>query len=237
MGLQSILSFLFENLTQSSAQPVLPYIVFVSSNRWARHDPQLSLCVKSDSIIISHFSHRFVCFLLQEGKKLGDKSAARFRILILSAEMLCDLLPSYTFNHVAPFLWVHACTSPPPFQTGFMRSIHSIFVQIWKENKFRWSWCIICFKENPDPWSTCCIIFLWKENPDPWRTCCTILLLQGKSGSVMYLWPHLLQRKSRAMNEVPAASFWSKENLDPCFPFKHRCKNLSTKILQTLITR
>jgi hypothetical protein len=44
--------------------------------------------VKSDSIIISHFSHRFVCFLLQEGKKLGDKSAARFRILILSAEML-----------------------------------------------------------------------------------------------------------------------------------------------------
>lgn len=106
-----------------------------------------------------------------------------------------------------------------------------------KENEFRWSWCIICFKENLDPWCTCCIILLWKENPDPWHTCCTNLLLQGKSGSVMYLWPHLLQRKSRAMNEVSAASFWSKENPDPCFPFKHWCKNLSTKILQTLITR
>ncbi len=43
-----------------------------------------------------------------------------------------------------------------------------------KENDFRWSWCIICFKENPDPWCTCCIILLWKENPDPWHTCCTI---------------------------------------------------------------
>lgn len=100
----------------------------------------------------------------------GDTSAARFRILIINAEMLCDVLPSYTFNHVAPFLWVHACTSPPPFQTGFMKSIHSIFVQILKG----WSWCIICFKENPDPWCTCCIILLWKENPDPWHTCCTI---------------------------------------------------------------
>lgn len=106
-----------------------------------------------------------------------------------------------------------------------------------KENEFRWSWCIICFKENPDLWRTCCIILLSKENPDPWHTCCTNLLLQGKSGSVMDLWPHLLQRKSRAMNEVPAASFWSKENLDQCFPFKHWFKNLSTKILQTLITR
>lgn len=210
--------------------------MFVSSNRWARHDQQLSLCVKSDSIIISHFSHRFVRFLLQEGKKLGDKSAARFRILILSAEMLCDLLPSYTFNHV-----LLSCECMHPHLLHSRQASWNQFTlflfKFCKENEFRWSWCIICFKENPDPWCTCCIILLWKENPDPWHTCCTILFLQGKSGSAMYLWPHLLQRKSRAMNEVLAASFWSKENPDPCFPFKHWCNKLSTKILQTLITR
>ncbi len=169
--------------------------MFVSSNRWARHDQQLSLCVKSDSIIISHFSHRFLCFLLQKGKKLGDKSAARFRILILSAEMLCDLLPSYTFNHVAPFLWVHASTSPPPFQTGFMKSIHSIFVQI-----LQGEWIQMIMMHHLLQRKSRSVMYLLHH-----------FVLKRKSRSMAYLLHQSFASRKIRICDVPVASFASKK--------------------------